>query len=284
MVEKIYNFYHLWVDGNWKAPLNDHIAYLEDSLLYGNIEKVYIGLVGSAVNRIEAKEYIRLNAGIKYEICAEADSGFEQVTQDAMVAFAQDHNGYVFYNHSKAAHNDVEFEHAWRKELYSVLVGNWRKAVRKLKDHSMVGTYYLLPKHIAKEYRLRKDENYDIKYSRFMDLEVTEEKGHFSSNFWWTHLKYIKALGYPERVATTQDPYLRYADDRLAAEVWTKGMKEAVESIGDKYSIYDMHKAFLFKSFDLPRPRYYNQDLDKAYASYYTPKVQWPNDPDENWK
>jgi hypothetical protein len=281
-VNKLYNFYHLWVDGNWKSPLNDHISYLEDSLLYGNIEKVYVGLVGSASNRITAKEYLRLNAGTKYEVCVEADSGFEQVTQDAMVDFAKDHDGYVFYNHAKAAHNDVEFDHAWRKELYSVLVGQWRKCVRKLKEHSMVGTYYLMPKHTAAEYRLKDSD--DIKYARFIGNEVWEEKGHFSSNFWWTHLKYIKALGYPDRVETTTDPYLKYADDRLAAEVWTKGMKLAVESIGDKYSIYDMHKGFLFKSLDLPRPEEYNQSIDKAYLAKTYPKIVWPytNDPDWN--
>lgn len=281
-MNKLYNFYHLWVDGNWKAPLNDHIDYLESSLLYGNIEKVYVGLVGSQTNRIMAKEYIRLNAGKKYEIIAEADTGFEQVTQDAMVDFAKDHDGYVFYNHSKGSFNDVEFEHAWRKELYSVLVGNWRKAVRKLADHSMVGTYYLMPKHTAMEYRLKND-NDDIKYSRFLMNEVWEEKGHFSSNFWWTHLKYIRALGYPERVATTQDPYLKYADDRLAAEVWIKGMKQAVEGLGDKYSIFDMHKAFLFKSLELPRPDEYNQSIDKAYLAKTTPIIVWPHTDDPNW-
>jgi hypothetical protein len=249
--------------------------------LYGNIEKVYVGLVGSPANRISAREYLRLNAGLKYEVCVEADSGFEQVTQDAMVDFAKDHDGYVFYNHAKASFNDVDFDHAWRKELYSVLVGQWRKCVRKLKEHSMVGTYYLMPKHTAAEYRLKDSD--DIKYARFIGNEVWEEKGHFSSNFWWTHLKYIRALGYPDRVETTTDPYLKYADDRLAAEVWTKGMKSAVESVGDKYSIYDMHKAFLFKSLDVPRPEEYNQSIDKAYLAKTTPVVVWSNEPDPDW-
>jgi hypothetical protein len=117
-----------------------------------------------------------------------------------------------------------------------------------------------------------------------MGLEVMEERGHFSSNFWWTHLKYVKALGYPERVETTTDPYLIYADNRLAAEVWTKGMKLAVESIGDKYSIYDMHKSFLFRSLDVPRPENYNQDIDKAYEAYTSPKILWPYTTDPDWK
>jgi hypothetical protein len=90
-------------------------------------------------------------------------------------------------------------------------------------------------------------------------------------------------LGYPDRVETTTDPYLKYADDRLAAEVWTKGMKSAVESVGDKYSIYDMHKAFLFKSLDVPRPEEYNQSIDKAYLAKTTPVVVWSNEPDPDW-
>ena len=280
-MNKLYNFYHLWVDGNWKTPLNDHIEYLENSLLYGNIEKVYVGLVGGQTNRIMAKEYIKLNAGKKYEIIAEADSGFEQVTQDAMVDFAKDHDGYVFYNYSMASLSDIEFEHRWRKELYSVLVGQWRKAVRKLGEHAMVGTYYLLPKHTAAEYRLKESD--DIKFARFIDNEVWEEKGHFSSNFWWTHLKYIRALGYPQRVSTTADPYLKYADDRLAAEVWTKDMKAAVEGIGEKYSVYDMHKSFLFRSLDINRPEEYNQSIDKAYSYKLEPYILWPNNPDPEW-
>lgn len=280
-MNKLYNFYHLWVDGNWKVPLNDHIDYLESSLLYGNLEKVYVGLVGNISNRIMAKEYIRLNAGKKYEIIVEADSGFEQVTQDAMVDFAKDHDGYVFYNYSMASLNDVEFEHRWRKELYSVLVGQWRKAVRKLGEHAMVGTYYLLPKHTAAEYRLKESD--DIKFARFIDSEVWEEKGHFSSNFWWTHLKYIRTLGYPQRVSTSTDPYLRYSDDRLAAEVWTKDMKAAVEGMGEKYSVYDMHKSFLFKSLDIDRPNEYNQNIDKAYSYKLEPHIIWPNNPDPEW-
>lgn len=281
-MNKIYNFYHLWVDNNWKVSLNDHIEAMQDSLLYGNIEKIYVGLVGFPANRIMAKEYIEKVAGLKYEVCVEADIGFEQVTQDAMVDFAKDHDGYVFYNHSKGSFNDVEFEHSWRKELYSVLVGQWRKCVRKLGEHSMVGTYYLMPKHTAAEHRL-KDDSDDIKYSRFIQNEVWEEKGHFSSNFWWTHLKYIRALGYPNRVETTTDPYLKYADDRLAAEVWTKGIKAAVESVGDRYSIFDMHKAFLFKSLDLPMPEEYKQSINKAYLAKANPKILWPHTDDPNW-
>jgi hypothetical protein len=57
----------------------------------------------------------------------------------------------------------------------------------------------------------------------------------------------------------------------------------AVESIGDKYSIYDMHKAFLFKSFDIPRPENYNQDIDKAYRAKTVPIV-WPYTTDPDWK
>jgi hypothetical protein len=60
-------------------------------------------------------------------------------------------------------------------------------------------------------------------------------------------------------------------------------MKSAVESIGDKYSIYDMHKGFLFKSLDLPRPKEYNQNINKAYLAKTYPKILWPYKDNPDW-
>jgi hypothetical protein len=44
-----------------------------------------------------------------------------------------------------------------------------------------------------------------------------------------------------------------------------------------------MHKAFLFKSLNIPRPEEYNQSIDKAYLAKTTPVVVWPNEPDPDW-
>lgn len=267
---KLYNFYHLWVDGEWRVPLQEHIAALEDSLLYANLEKVYIGLVGNNTNRSLAKNFLQTNAGTKYEIIVEKESGFEQVTQDAMVDFAQNNDGYVFYNHGKGSSNNVTFEHEWRKELNHVFIFEWKKCVEQLQRASIVGTYYLIPNLTASEERLRnlrKDTAFQVKNTKFIDTVESDQEGHFTGNFFWTHLKYVKALGYPDRVATTKDPYLKYADDRIGAELWTKGLKKAVEAMGDKYLAYDMHKSFLFESLNHPRPEHYNQNVYKAYIA-----------------
>jgi hypothetical protein len=54
--------------------------------------------------------------------------------------------------------------------------------------------------------------------------------------------------------------------------------------MGEKYSIYDMHKSFLFRSFDLPRPEEYKQSIDKAYLAKTSPIINWPNTPDPDWE
>ena len=181
---KIYHFYHLWLGGPWIEIFHNHLNTLKDYGLMDRINMLYIGLVGNVNERAVAKRFLNI-LQIKHIIIAEADSGYEQVTQNALYEFSKDNDGYVLYAHNKGSSSPSEINVAWRKSMTYHNIVLWQQAVSYLTMKDAVGCHWLTP------------ESYS---NVFMP--------YFAGTFWWTHLSLIRTLGYPDN------------NSRYDAEVW----------------------------------------------------------------
>lgn len=164
----LFNFYHIYADGKWKAPVEEYIESLQESDLGAILAGFLVGIVGTPDNREAAKDYLS-KTGIRHHIVAEADTGWEQVTQFAMVELAKNLDGYVLYSHTKGSSQPTMLNIRWRKSMVKHLVNNWQTATRELETHTAVGCHWL------------KQEN----------------GSYFAGTFFWTTFNHIRKLGKP---------------------------------------------------------------------------------------
>ena len=194
----IHHFYHIYADGKWQEPVNEHFYAASKYHLLGALSSLQIGLVGSLANRASVIAYLD-QTGLIYDIVDEQNTGWEQVTQNKLWEFSKHHDGLVFYAHTKSAHNPTYPNIPWRTSMCYYNVVRWRDCVRELDDHDAVGIHWIQsgsPEH--------KNHN-----------------GFFGGTYWWSHLSYIRELPLPDQ------------SHRWGAEGWI-GTNEHVPEIGIK--------------------------------------------------
>jgi hypothetical protein len=174
------HFYHLYVDGHYEQPLEEHMSAMESSGLLYELEDFYVGLVGSPENRATAKKLV---PGV---VIAEADAGWEQVTLSALHHYSKENDRFVFYAHTKGACSNDDFAKRWRSAMTNATVTKWRECIEALESVDCSGPYWILS-----------DEP-----------EHEEHNMFFAGNFWWATTDYLRRL-----------PSLRY-DNRFRAEGW----------------------------------------------------------------
>ena len=171
----IHHFYHIYADGSWSEPVAEHIRALQMGL-YDQLQTFSIGIVGSESNRNAVKEYL-LTTGINFGICAEADTGWEQVTQIPMWEFSKTNDGLILYAHTKGAYSPIEVNTRWRRSMTYHNVIQWQQAVEKLQTHGAVGCHWLQPSLGMPEH----------KFGNWM----------FAGTFFWTHCELMRTWQAP---------------------------------------------------------------------------------------
>jgi hypothetical protein len=137
---------------------------------------MYLGVVGSAVARAEVAHRL---PGV---IVAEAESGWEQVTLEALRRFVEDFDGHVFYAHTKGAWSQTPLAVRWREMMTEETVGGWEKCVRALERAEVAGPFWL----------------------RSSEPEHALHDHFFAGNFWWARSEYLRTLG-PVRTSSRFD-------------------------------------------------------------------------------
>lgn len=182
------HFYHIFVDGHYRRPLDEHMLALETSGLLYELDEFFVGLVGSEENRRQAKKVI---PGV---VIAEAETGWEQTTLSVLHDYAKDNDWFVFYAHTKGAWSNDELARQWRVSMTHATVHKWQECVDALTRVDAAGPYWLLsdePEHKEHDY-------------------------FFAGNFWWARSDYLARL-----------PNLRY-ENRFQAEGWVGLAKPTV--------------------------------------------------------
>jgi hypothetical protein len=177
---RLTHFYHVFADGDWRAPARDHFAALEKSNLIEHLDSIRLGIVGSKPNREQVKTEL---PGV---VVAESETGWEQVTLTKAHHFAQSDDGAIFYAHTKGAFALSEFAARWRVSMIHDTVTGWRECVEALDEVDAVGSYWL----------------------KSWEPEHSDHGFFFAGNFWWAQSAYLRKL----------DPVKN--DHRYQAEGW----------------------------------------------------------------
>lgn len=213
-MEKLHHFYHIFASGMWEVPTKEHIKELKNTGLLENLSSIHFGLVGKKEDREIVKEYLSTELE-NFNICAEVDEGFEQETQDKILEFCQENDGYIYYAHSKNAMTLNPLHVKWRKSMTFYTLINWRETIDLLdRGFCASGSHYLIPEN-----------------ARLMPLpgEVKTIRGAYGGTFWWTKAKYLKNFDPPTR------------RDRFGAEEWIMSLKEVVEKMDEEFKVYDFN-------------------------------------------
>lgn len=140
----LHHFYHIYADGQCEQPIREHVRALKEYDLHDALTTFQIGIVGQPHKRQEVINCLN-TLDIKYTVCAEADGGWEQVTQIPMWEFSQSNEGLILYCHSKGASDQSEVNIRWRRSMIYWNVIAWRYAIDKLQTHEAYGCHWQRP-------------------------------------------------------------------------------------------------------------------------------------------
>ena len=160
------HFYHVYADGAWEAPVEEHLHALTVSGLLENLDDLFIGIAGSSENRALVKK--RFPA----VVVAEADTGWEQVTLTRLHDYAMKHDVKIFYAHTKGTYQPDSYRSQWRKAMTHYTVMRWRDCVDALNVVDVAGPYWI----------------------KSQEPEHQNHQEFFGGNFWWGQAKYLRGL------------------------------------------------------------------------------------------
>lgn len=168
---QVAHFYHTFAAGEWRNPVAEHLAALEDG---GYDGEFHVGIVGPKDEREQAlDEFTILRSP---DSCVEADQGWEQVTIQHLHAYAQEHDGAVLYAHTKGAYNLSPFQEVWRQWMTWNVVVHWRDCAEALEGEiDAIGCHWLT-----------KEE--------FPHVVVDTNFPMFGGNFWMATCEYLRTL------------------------------------------------------------------------------------------
>lgn len=157
---KLKHYYHIYADGHWAVPFDEHLRALTESGLFDMLDFIGVGIVGSDANREHVKKFLPE----KIQVVAEAGLGWEQVTHTPL-SKDLDEPSKILYTHTKGAANYRPDQDTWRREMTAGVVYHWRECVDLLDKHDAVGC------------RWRRDP-----------------WRHYSGTFWWATSSYLSTL------------------------------------------------------------------------------------------
>ena len=190
-MNSLHHYYHVYADGAWKEPLQEHIDALRNSALANQSGFVLrVGIVGDQENAGRVRVFLSKQNVVSH-VAAWQREGWEQVTLIALAKDCVNHDGLVFYGHTKGAHNPTPFNADWRRRMTYFNITRWRDAVASLQVNDLYGCHWM------------------------------ELQGNwiFGGNFWWTHMKHIRLLEPPKR------------ENRWRAEDWVGQLRHHISNL-----------------------------------------------------
>lgn len=168
---QIDHFYHIYANGQWRQPLEEHILALNYSGLLPHIENMYVGYVGSIDNIVAAEAEVTAN--LSTTTVARSPVGWEQETMSHIPRLVN--KNPVLYAHTKGSSHVNPFTAAWRRSMTKECIINWQRALDALNGYDTAGCHW---------------------------LRAEDGKWFFGGTFWWATADYLRTLppiGYDNR-------------------------------------------------------------------------------------
>jgi hypothetical protein len=166
---KLHHYYHVYADGAWREPVEEHLLALKMSGLQAQPGfSLKVGFVGSEVNIAAACECLS-RGSVRWSEVARAAKGWEQVTLAVLADESRTSDGLVFYAHTKGASAPSRFNTAWRQRMTYHTVTCWREATQSLETHDAYGCHWM----------------------------KLNGSWLFGGNFWWTRMCHLRLLPLP---------------------------------------------------------------------------------------
>jgi hypothetical protein len=198
-VVNLHHFYHIYCgldverkEGSWKLPVETHVEALKKYKLTDYLSTMHVGLVGNDSHRQQVQDFLTEHE-INFTIVSEAQSGWEQVTQNQLYEFAKSNDGYILYGHSKSSFNSTQQNIDWCKSMVYFNVVQWSDCIDRLTDYDAIGCYWFdfsgqAPPHLGGPHVGQR---------------------WFAGTYWWSKLNRIRDIGHGPTMHTRWD-----------AEVW----------------------------------------------------------------
>ena len=167
-VPALHHFYHVFADGHWRTPVQEHVQALAES---GFDRPITVGMVGTRGNRNGARAVIDDLCYV--ENWVEADVGWEQVTLQLLADYAAEAQGAVLYAHTKGAANPAPIQDAWRRSMMVHTIKGWKYCLQAIgSGYEAVGCHWLTKK----------------------EFPGTVEIPFFGGNYWMATCRYVRRL------------------------------------------------------------------------------------------
>ncbi len=165
-VSDLHHFYHIYADGDWRQPVEEHLHALAASgLAAAKGFSFKVGLVGSDRNAAAVRDCLNVSP-IPWTEVAHSRAGWEQVTLGALARESHTLDGFAFYAHTKGASSPTRFNTEWRRRMTHFTVWRWRDALQSLETHHAYGCHWM----------------------------KLQEFWLFGGNFWWTRMAFLRLL------------------------------------------------------------------------------------------
>ncbi len=172
-----------------------------------------------------------------YLTCAETISGFEQETLDPLYDFAQSHDGYVLYTHTKGASRNEPIDTPWRRAMEWYNVVDWHTPIAALDAGATIAGCHWIRGNPEIERLVEAWKNRELNPPGLDGVG-----GMFGGNFWWTKLELLRRNCRPTRRS------------RMDAEHWLGQLSEVMPIHAD--TICDLNpRPITRECLEVPWPR-----------------------------
>lgn len=177
------HFYHVYAAGNWPQIVTEHCHALTDYGLYDELDTFMVGFVGSD----EQIAAVRCTLDVlvpKYEVCATAATGWEQVTLNPLYRFVQDHDGPISYAHTKGSSRNDPVDEPWRRTMEYHCFVNWQRPVEAVRSGDVIAGCYWLAGATP--------SGAGVRWKNGVPTGGIGPGGIFGGNFWWTTCELLR--------------------------------------------------------------------------------------------
>jgi hypothetical protein len=157
----IYGFIHVAMTGHWKRVVADQLLKMRASGLWDKIETLFVGLLGPS-----SESFPDNDPKIRLMHLGEDFGPAERPTLAWLQAFCQNHDGLVFYLHTKGVFRQGIGQEEWRQCMEHFAIHRHEDCIAALADHDVCGINWS-----------------DAGWCRI-----------FEGNFWWATARYIRTL------------------------------------------------------------------------------------------